>query len=438
MDHRFFVCFAWLFIQAVCSDVQAGEWTGFHGPLADVDGDRLPVQWSPTENIQWSSEITGYGQSSPVTWGDHVYVTSISGAMKERGHISAFHLTSGKLEWRHDFDTASQAENNNYVSKAAPSPVVDEGGLISLFEGGNLLAMSHDGQVLWKRNLIEDYGPIESRHGISASLEQTMGSVFVWIERSNNPYLLAIEKKSGKTLWKKPGLGTTSWATPRLVPVKSGNHLVLSGIGLLRGLDPETGEQLWQFDDIRGNSTPTPVPLGNGQFLIGATAGRGDADASKAAESNGLIAIEQTKDGRFEAKFVWRARKATSSFGSPLAHRGLAYFVNASGVLFCHDLASGEEKYSQRISGSVWATPIAVGNRIYLFSKNGDVSVIESGQRFQLLNVNNTWEQASPGPDRPSEPATRNFGGPVLYAAAIARNQVLIRRGDRLYSVSKK
>lgn len=437
MQYRF-VSFAWLLFQAVSTGARAGEWTGFQGPLVEVEASRLPVAWSPNENLQWSTEIVGYGQSSPVTWGDRVFVTSVSGAMKERGHISSFNLMTGKQEWRHDFDTASRAENNNYVSKAAPSPVVDDAGVICLFEGGNLLAMTHNGQVRWQQDLVVEYGPIESRHGISASLEQTTGSVFVWIERSNHPYLLALDKKTGKTLWKQSGLGVTSWASPRLIPFDSGFHLVLSGIGVLRGLDPETGEQLWQLDDIRGNSTPTPVPVGNGRFLIGATTGRGEADASKAAESNGLVGIEKSGDGRYTAKFIWRARKATSSFGSPVSHRGLAYFVNASGVLFCHDLVTGDEKYSQRIGSSIWATPIAAGDRIYLFGKNGDVSVIESGPRFRLLNVSSTWEQPSNSPDKQSAPASRGVGSPVLYAVAVARNQLLIRSGDRLFSVAGK
>ncbi len=429
------------------SVVPAGDWTRFQGPMpSDVDVTRLPMTWGPKENIAWTADITGYGQSSPVTFGDRVFVTSISGPKKERGHVAAFDLNTGKKLWQHDLDSPTQAENNNYISKAAPTPVVDSAGVVCFFEGGNLLSLTHDGQVRWQRNLVEEFGAIESRHGISASLEHTDDRVFVWVERSKEPYVLAVAKESGKDLWKSAGLGVTSWASPRLVPVKSGPHLVLSGIGALVGFDPATGKQLWRFEGIKGNSTPTPAPIGDGRFLIGATAGRGEPDAGKAAESNGLIAIKQNDDSSFAADFVWKAKRATSSFGSPVAHQGRAYFVNATGVLFCLDLETGEEIFSNRIGDSVWATPLPVGNRICFFGKNGTVSIVSAGPKFESLAENVTWEVVAP----PAAPASKEAGGPgasrggmgfggaVLYAAVFAKDRLLLRRGDKLYCVLAK
>lgn len=418
----------------------AGDWTRFQGPMpSDADVRRLPMTWSPKENVQWTAEINGYGQSSPVTWGERVFITSISGPKKERCHVAAFDLNSGKKLWQHDFDAATQAENNNYISKAAPTPVVDAAGVVCFFEGGNLLALTHEGQVRWQRNLVTEFGPIESRHGLAASLEHTDDRVFVWVERSKEPYVLAVEKNSGKDIWKSAGLGVTSWASPRLVPIKSGQHLVLSGIGALAGLDPTSGKQLWRFEGIKGNSTPTPVPVSNGRFLIGATAGRGEPDAGKAAESNGLIAIKQSEDGSFQADFVWKAKRATSSFGSPIAHQGHAYFVNATGVLFCLDLETGEERFSNRIGDSIWATPMPVGDRIYFFGKAGTVSVVAAGPKFESLAENVTWEVTTPAPTQAAgEGAGRSFGGPVLYAAVFTKDRLLLRRGDKLYCVAAK
>lgn len=431
---------------------------------ADVDVSRLPLTWGPKENIAWTADIAGYGQSSPVTFGDRAFVKSISGPKKEHCHVAAFDLNSGKKLWQHDLDSATQAENNNYISKAAPTPAVDSSGVVCFFEGGNLLTLTHDGQVRWQRNLVEEFGAIESRHGLSASLEQTDDRIFVWVERSKEPYVLAVEKSSGKDLWKSAGLGVTSWASPRLVPIVGeslrDSHLVLSGIGALVGLDPATGKQLWRFEGIKGNSTPTPVPIGNGRFLIGATAGRGEPDAGKAAESNGLIAIKQATDGTFAADFVWKAKRATSSFGSPLAHRGHAYYVNATGVLFCLNLETGEEVFSNRIADSIWATPLPMGDRIGFFGKGGIVSVVSAGPKFESLVENTTWEltaqpvaaatkdggdkKESGGSGRGGSTAGgasrggMSFGGAVLYAAVIANDRLLLRRGDKLYCVVHK
>lgn len=443
----------------ISSMASANDWSRFQGPVSSsADVNRLPMKWAPQENILWKAEITGYGQSSPVTWGDTVFITSISGPKKEQSHVAAFDLKSGKKLWQHDLASASQYENNNYVSKAAPTPVVDAAGLYCFFEGGNVLSLTHDGKVRWQRNLVEELGAIESRHGISASLEQTDDRIFVWVERSKDPYVLAVDKTSGKDIWKSEGLSTTSWASPRLVPVKGGQHLVLSGIGVLAGLDPATGKQLWKFDGIKGNSTPTPVPVSEGRFLIGATAGRGEGDSGKAAESNGLIGIQSKDDGTFDVQFIWKAKRATSSFGSPAAHQGHAYYVNAAGVLYCLDLETGEERFSNRLAESIWATPMPLGDRICFFGKGGTVSIVAAGPKFEKLAENATWEVTPPPESKePAQgggggqgggaqggaggrggPGAGGFGGPVLYAAVYAKDHLLLRRGDSLYCVVNK
>ncbi len=317
---------------AIAEDqLASSSWPRFQAPILSESGE-VPLNWSATENLAWQAEIEGYGQSSPVVGQGQVYVTSISGPNKEKCHIAAFDLASGKKLWQHDFDSATQAENTNYISKAAPTPIVDDAGLICFFEGGNIVALDHAGKVRWERNLVTEFGAIESRHGLSASIEQSGNVAFIWVERSAEPYVLAIDKATGKDVWKVPGIGATSWASPRLVPVDGGEHLVLSGIGSITGLDPATGKSLWKLEGITGNSTPTPFPVGKGRFLIGATQGRGEESGGggKAAESNGLVEIKKGSDGSFSADYVWRAQKATSSFGSPIAHHGHAYFCECN------------------------------------------------------------------------------------------------------------
>jgi outer membrane protein assembly factor BamB len=271
---------------------------------------------------------------------------------------------------------------------------------------------------------------------LASSLEQNGQHVFAWIEREDDPYVLAISKDTGKTVWKSDGLGVTTWSSPRLVPVGDRHHLVLSGIGKLAGLDPQTGKRLWDFDDIAGNSTPTPVPLGDGRFLIGASVGRGESVDGPAAASNGVIQIDELVDGRFEAKYAWRNKRATSSFGSPVAHKGHAYFVNRTGVVYCLDLESGEEKYAQRTAESTWATPIATADRIYLFGRSGTTTVIKSGSEFGRLAENKVWEDDAAKPEPSAGPPGMSFGGPVLYAAVAVDRKFVLRRGDVLYAIA--
>lgn len=372
----------------------------------------------------WSTPIAGYGQSSPVIRDGRGWVTSVEGPNKEILRVTAFRMSDGEILWVHESENASPVENTNYVSRAAPTPAADEHGVICLFEGGNLIALTHDGRVRWERNLVADYGPIAARHGLGSSIEQDRDSVFVWIERSEDPYLLSVDKSSGAVNWRSDGLGATSWSTPRLVPVDDGHHLVISGSGRLCGFDPRTGRRLWTFDAISGNTTPTPIPVANRRFLIGATVGRGDSGNGPAARSNGLVRISGSGPDTWAAEFVWQSDRATSSFGSPVVHQQTAFFVNKSGVLYGLDLETGHERLAQRISGSIWATPLAFENSVFFMNRDGGLSVATArGDEYQLSSV----DLLGDGGGTDSESA-----GSVVYAVAHAGDLLLVRQGSRL------
>ena len=383
-------------------------------------------------NQQWSTRLMGYGQSSPVYDGKILYVTSVKGKSKETCIIQAKRIEDGTDIWHYQLKNSSPETNSNYVSRAAPTPVCDQRGVIAFFEGGNLVALTRDGKVRWELDLVKKFGPIQARHGLASSLEQDGVNVYVWVERQQSPYLLAINKETGEIGWKTDGLGVTSWSSPRRVAVGKSHHLVLSGIGKIAGYDPKSGKQLWLFDKISGNSTPSPVPIGNGRFLIGASSGRGESTAGKAAQSNGLVQIS-SKEGKYQAEFVWQAKQATSSFGSPLAHGGQAYFVNRSGVLFCLDLKTGEEVYTARIKSSVWATPLGIGNQVLLFGKDGTTTVVDAGQSFKKLAVHTIWKKDQATESEGS--AAPSFGGPVLYSGILAGKSLIFRRGDQMACV---
>ena len=392
-------------------------------------------------DVLWTIDLRGYGQSSPVVWEGNVYVTTVEGAKKEQCHVAAFSLNNGSQLWESTFENPSPQENNNYVSRAAPTPVADANGIVCFFEGGIVVALDHGGKERWRRNLVEDYGGVGARHGLSSSLEQDEASVFVWVERSEEPYVARLSKADGETIWKSAGVGATSWASPRLVPVDGGQQLVLSAIGILAGFDVESGEQLWKFDGISGNSTPTPMPLGNGRFLIGATVGRGESGGGKAAASNGVIQIKKGDDGKWSAAYAWQAKRATSSFGSPIVHEGLAFFVNREGVLYGLNAESGEEIFAKRLKGSSWATPIGVGDQVFFFGKDGKVDRVSDLQGKQTVA---TWSSLPEPPKREEGEGTDGtarrgrpmFSGPVMYAAVWCGDEVLMRQGDRLFAVA--
>jgi len=218
-------------------------WQGFLDMPLGLSGEDVPLNWSP-ESAAWKTDIEGYGQSAPVVWGQQIYITAVSGLQKERGHVISLNLADGRILWQHAFATASGAPSNPYVSRAAPTPVVGPAGLVCFFEGGDLLALDHDGNVLWQRNLVEQYGPLATPHGLASSLAAHEGRVFVWIERKESPYVLAIDPATGQNLWKIDRKGATAWSSPIVAEMPSGeSHLVLSAAGSLVGYDLSDGRE---------------------------------------------------------------------------------------------------------------------------------------------------------------------------------------------------
>lgn len=429
------------FCLSVCSfldrEAQAENWVSFQNGGHLQTTAELPIRWGSDEGIAWTVALAGYGQSSPVIWNRQVYVTYCSGDMKDEMHLHALRLDTGETVWDQKLKNSTPEKNSSYVSRAAPTPVADSNGVIAFFEGGNLGAWQHDGTARWQRDLVQDYGPITARHGLASSLEQDDAHVYVWVERSDQPYVLAIDKSDGTTTWKSPGLGSTTWSSPRLVPVKDGHHLVLSASGRIVGLDPQTGKRLWELEDVANNTVPTPIPLGQGKFLMGASEGRGEQPVAGAVKSSGVVSIVRNDKGEFTATFSWRAEKATSSFGSPISADGNAYFVSRAGIVYCLDVATGKVRYAKRSAGSVWATPLQVADRIYLFGRQGTTTVIKTGNSYEELATNTLWEEEPAAAENaPSGPG--GFGGPVLYGVAVAQNKLVLRRGDRVYCVGSK
>jgi outer membrane protein assembly factor BamB len=411
----------------------ANQWSGFQNQgHPNVEAGVLPTEWSPTSGIVWQSSIDGYGQSTPICGHKQIVVTSTSGPTKEHYHIASYRIDTGVKQWQLDLANPSPVENTSMVSRAAPTSVVTSDGFISLFEGGLVVATSVDGKVRWQLNLVDKFGKIEARHGLAGSLEQNEANVFVWIERTEDPYLLAIDKHTGEIDWNVAGIGATSWASPRLIRVDDGQHLVCSGSGKIVGYNPKTGDRFWEFDGIENNSSCTPMPVGNGTFLIGASDGRGESNSGESAQSNGLMKIHRSNDGTFSLNYVWQSEHASCSFGSPVVARDRALFVNRAGILYQLDLKSGQELSATRTSaGGIWATPIVVGESVYLFGYKGETSVV-SLRSGKEIAVNRTWNTAKRGE---SQPSNENSGG-TLYAASVIEGDLAIRSGNQLYLIA--
>lgn len=418
-------------------------WPSFLGEGAVAGSQSLPLHWSPTESVEWQASLPGHGQSSPVVWGEYVFVTSVEGPKKDTYHILCMEVTSGEQLWQQSIVNSAPVDNSLYVSRAAPTPVVDAERVVALFESGDCVAYSHSGEPLWTRQLGKDFGPFVSEFGLGASPCQTAELVYVLLEHDGPSWLVALDKSTGETVWKAERSPRRSWSSPAIVNVAGAPQIVVSSAGSIDGYDPATGERLWTFADVGGNTGTTPIDCGDGKFLIGAAAGRGGENADGAKKSNGMMQVARTADG-WQAQRLWIAEDAAPSWASPIVHQGLAYWINRVGVIHCFDAHSGEPVYVQRTKQSCWATPYAAGDRIYWFGKDGLVTVIAAGRTYRELAENQVWDVDKLAPDtslptaesdEQRQRAAAMFSGPTLYGYAVAEGRFLVRIGNRLFSI---
>ena len=424
----------------------ADAWPAFLGAGASsAKAEQIPLKWSPTEGVAWRATLPGHGQSSPVIWGERVFLTSVEGPQKDTFHLVCLDLASGKELWRKSTKNSTPVANSVYVSRAAPTPVVDATRVIAQFESGECVAYAHDGKELWTRSLGTEMGPLVAEFGLGASPCQTESLVYVLLEHDGPSYLVALDKNSGATTWKAERSPRRSWSSPAIVTVAGQPQVVVSSSGSVDGYDATKGDLLWSFKEVGGNTGTTPTDCGEGRFFVGASAGRQGENAEEAKKSNCMMQV--TKAGsEWKVERKWVADEATPSWASPIMHDGLAYWINRVGVIYCFDAATGASVYRERTKQSCWATPYAVGDRIYWFGKDGLTTVIAAGREFKVLAENQLWrpEDLKPEEAAPASESTEErqrgaamFSGPTLYGYAVANNRFVIRIGNQAFCVAQ-
>jgi outer membrane protein assembly factor BamB len=417
-------------------------WPAFLGAGAQgVQAADLPGQWDPEKQTAWVAELPDHGQSSPVVWNNAVFVTSVEGPRKEKYHVVCLDVQSGKELWKKQIDNSVPFDNSLYVSRAAPTPVVDAQRLVTFFESGDCVAWTHDGKQIWRRNLAADYGPIEAKFGLGASPCQTDQHVFILLEHDGPSCLLALDKSTGSTAWKVDRPAKQSWSSPAIVQVDGQPHLVVSSLGSVSGYDPNSGKQLWKLEDVGGNTGVTPIDAGNSSFLIGAAGGRQGENEAIAKKSNGLVKVTREGDS-FSAKKVWVNEEVSPSWASPFVHQGLAYWINRAGVVTCVDAETGKSVFTKRTQQSCWATPLGAGNRIYFFGKDGLCTVMAAGREGQVLSENKLWTDGALVADslpvkeestQEKQASAAMFSGPTVYGYAVAGKRLIVRIGKQLF-----
>ena len=419
----------------------AADWPSFRGPAAGgvAEGMKLPETWNGATGagILWKTPIPGLAHSSPIAWGDRVFVTtavsSRPGATFKPGlygegtasddnslhlwKVFCLDLKTGKVIWeRTAYQGAPKEKRHIKATYANATPATDGRTVVALFGSQGLYGFDLDGKLLWSKDLGKlnagAYDAADFEWGTASSPILYEGLVIVQCDQQKGSFLLAADARTGETVWKTERDELPSWGTPNVYTWAARPELVSNASNFIRGYDPKTGRELWRLGGSSKITAPTPVFT---KELIFVASGRRPEAPLFAIRPGGAGDIT---GGGFVA---WGKQQRGSYMPTPLVYREYLYVVGNAGILDCYDWRSGEEMYRQRIphQGSGFsASPVAADGKIYLSSEDGDIFVVQAGRRFQVL-------------------ATNPMGEPLMATPALSGRRMLVRGQRLLFAVGR-
>jgi outer membrane protein assembly factor BamB len=376
--------------------VVAGEpgkdWPRWRGPNADgvADVRDLPVRWGKTENVRWSVKLPGWGTSSPVVFGDRVFVTS---HVKEGARRSLLTLCLGRKDgrelWRHDFGFGVDQRTHAKSNLAVNTPAVTSEAVYVAFGNADIARYSHDGKLAWVRRYLADFGDPKMAWGYAISPLVLDDSVlFPWNHHKGPCFLIGLDRDTGKVRWKKDRPIGTAHATPLLVEHHDQKDILVPGQNRLTAFDAKSHAELWRYGEGQG-------PY-NGEIISSPVVGDGVVFLQLWRESK-IHAIRLRGEGK-PPELLWVSQKPGPVEASLLYYRGLVYALMDNGVLVCLDGKTGEEVYRQRLGAACNSSPIASDGHIYLSDNDGKTFVIQAGRKFKLLETNSLGERITASP----------------------------------------
>ena len=358
----------------------AQEWTRFRGPDGQGIGkaDALPEKFTDA-NVLWRVPTGGKGHSSPVLWGQHLFLTRMAAADGER-EVVCFDAKNGEELWQYvaEFETHRQHKFNSFASS---TPAVDGSGIYVVWSSrGDLfaLAVDHAGKKMWRRKL----GAWRAQHGTGASPVIHGDLVIVANEHEGaESFLIALDKKTGKTKWKTPRRTTprrAAYSCPAVVRPENGDPYLLftSTSHGLSAVDPDQGKVLWEFHgNFRNRFVAGPCVAGDLVFITAGSGGGGKECA--------FVRLPKGKNGKPEK--VFDVRRALPYVPCALAIAKRFFLVSDGGVATCVDAGSGEVKWRERLEGTFFSSPVSNGKVVYVVDRDGTIFSVAVADEFKLL-----------------------------------------------------
>lgn len=415
------------FLSVSCSVANAQNWPQFRGPSATgvVEGRPAVAKFDApkSENTAWKTAIPGLAHSSPIVWGNKVFVTTAvtSGAKDETRYglygdvapvkddpkhtwkVYALDKSTGKILWEQiAFEGVPKVKRHPKSTHADSTPVTDGKTLIALFGSHGLYAYDLNGKLLWKQDLgVLDSGwfydpDYQWEHGSSPVIYRDL--VIVQADVQKDSFIAAYSLKDGKLVWKTQRDEISSWGTPTIYEGKTRAELITNGSKAIRGYDPLTGKELWRLTPNSEVTTPTPFAA---RDLIYVTSGYRPIQPIYAIKpgANGDISL---KEGTASStNIAWSKPRGGPYMPTPLVYGDIFYTCSNQGVVTAYNADSGDRIYQERLGGKGGAftsSPVASDGKLYLLSEDGDIFVVKTGAKYELLSTNPVGEvmMASP------------------------------------------
>lgn len=412
------------------------QWGQWRGPLGTgvAPESNPPIEWGEGHNVRWIAELPGLGHASPVVWGDRVYVTSavpvgeplppkpsqapgahnnLPVTQRHQYVAIAIDRSNGQIAWQRTLHEALPVEQGHYTaSQASNSPVTDGERLYAFFGSHGLFCLDREGNVLWERF----FGEYDSFHGHGEGASPALygDSLIVNWDHQGQSFVAALDKRTGRELWKSDRKEITSWATPIVVEHNGKPQVIVSGASRVRGYDLETGEVLWECAGLSDNVVASPVSAdgilyaGNSYVVKALFAVRLDGARGEISQSDNVL---------------WRRSAGTPYVPSPLLYGEWLYYINHYGSVMTrvHGPSGRDDPGEFRLPGlrEVYSSPVAAADRVYVTDRDGETVVFAHGADPKLLASNHLDDSFS-------------------SSAAIAGDEIYLRGERKLYCIAHK
>jgi outer membrane protein assembly factor BamB len=421
---------------------QANDWPQFRGRDAAgvaAGASAPPAAWSlaPAKSIGWQTRIPGLAHSSPIVWGNRVYLTTavaadgkpgvVLGDVSKSGidpatdtgrhawRLMALDAQSGKVVWdKVAHEGVPRMKRHVKASHASATPATDGRSIVALMGSEGLFAFDLNGNLKWRADLgVMDVGLVDDptlQWGPASSPVILDDAVIVQNNRHRDSFLAAYDIATGKPLWQSNHEDYPSWATPAVVRVGGRTQIVTNAGQYIRGFDPKTGKELWRISDNRTQvKVPSPIVAGDLVIVTGGYPPGGRPIYAIRPEGTGDIG---------EKAVAWKTDRGAPYTGTPILYDGILYALTDNGILSAYEPKTGTRLYQQRIAGGAGfsASPVAANGRLYLASEDGDVYVVKAGRTYELIGTN-------------------RMGEPLMATPAISGNTLFIRTLTSLVAV---